>query len=152
MLQNMLNHGFSKTSEYHIYRAMLTRCYNFSHPSSKNHGRRGILVCDKWKSSFERFLEDMGPRPSKNHCLERIDNNGNYEPRNCRWATYRDQLNNKRSNVKLRARGKVLTVSQWGYKLGIGRGIIFKRLDRGWSPEEAIFTPSKRPERKYKGL
>ncbi len=145
----LLEKGYSKTSEYHIWRAMLTRCYNKNHPSSKNHGRRGITVCNRWHR-FENFYFDMGMRPSTNHCIDRIDNYGNYSPRNCRWATWKEQQNNRRSNVKITFNSETMTISQWGVKLKIGRGIIWKRLNRGWTIEEALTTPSLMPKRIYK--
>lgn len=143
-----LKKGYSRSSEYGIWRSILTRCYNKKHPSSKNHGRRGITICNRWKL-FSNFLEDMGERPSKNHCIDRINNDGNYEPSNCRWVTWKEQQNNRRSNVKLTFNGTTLTITQWGDKFQIGRGIIWKRLDRGWSVEKALTTPSLMPKRKY---
>lgn len=143
-----LNKGFSRTSEYHIWRAMLTRCFNKKHPSSKNHGRRGITVCKRWMK-FENFLSDMGSRPSTNHCLDRINNNGNYNKYNCRWATWKEQQNNRRSNVLITFNGKTQTITQWGDELKIGRGIIWKRLQRGWSVEDSLSIPTRMPKRPY---
>jgi len=128
---------------------MLTRCYNLNHPSSKNHGRRGITVCKRWKI-FQNFFADMGDRPSTNHCLERKDNNGNYFPNNCVWATWKEQQNNRRSNVLIKFNGKIQTIAQWGDELKIGRGIIWKRLDRGWSVKDSLTRPTLRPNRPFK--
>jgi hypothetical protein len=75
---------------------MLTRCYNINSKDYRNYGLRGIIVCDRWKNSFNNFVSDMGERPSNEHSLDRIDNNGNYEKANCRWATKVQQSNNKR--------------------------------------------------------
>lgn len=92
-------HGKTNTSEFNIWNAMKDRCFNTNNHAYKYYGGRGITVCDRWKDSFENFLEDMGERPSKKHSIDRFpNNNGNYEPGNCRWATMIQQGRNKRDN------------------------------------------------------
>ncbi len=88
-------HGQCRTKEYDAWCGMKRRCYKEIDKNYKNYGGRGITVCERWRHSFEAFLEDMGPRPAK-HSIERVDVNGNYEPSNCRWATHKEQMHNTR--------------------------------------------------------
>jgi hypothetical protein len=89
-------HGMSRTAIYHAWVAMIERCDNPKNKAYKNYGGRGITVCERWRESVANFVADMGPRPSKRHTLDRINNDGNYEPTNCRWATWDVQSRNKR--------------------------------------------------------
>jgi hypothetical protein len=88
-------HGMSKTNTYRIWYGMKERCYNTKNEKYKDYGGRGISVCDNWKNSFENFYTDMGERP-RGLSIDRINNNGNYEPSNCRWATPTQQMKNTR--------------------------------------------------------
>lgn len=89
-------HGMINTSEYTTWAGIKDRCNNQNNAAYKNYGGRGITVCDRWRDSFENFYEDMGPRPSDKHSIDRINNNGNYELCNCRWTTQLEQLRNTR--------------------------------------------------------
>lgn len=133
-------HGMSKTTEYTSWRSMIARCYYPKDTEWDNYGGRGIKVCDKWRNSFTAFYEDMGSK-SKGMTLERINTNGDYEPGNCRWATWREQANNKRTNRLITYEGKTKTVAQWSRETGIANINITDRLKRGWSIHDAFTTP-----------
>jgi hypothetical protein len=122
---------------------MLQRCLNSNANEFEHYGGRGITVCDRWKTSFENFFSDMGERPSRKHSLERIDNEKGYEPGNCRWATKREQLNNKRNNNRVTYRGAQMTMANAVRSAGdiITMNGARARLRNGWSLEEALETP-----------
>lgn len=139
-IERTTKHGMYGTPEYHAWTHMTNRCYCSTNKAFKNYGARGISVCDRWRGSFENFYADMGPRP-KGASIERIDNNGNYEPTNCRWATRSEQNRNTRRNRWLTARGRTQCIADWAKEAGIRHGIIRNRLHLGWTAEAAIFTP-----------
>lgn len=95
-MHNWYKHGMFGTPEYKAWSAMIQRCSNPKDSRYYSHGGRGIKVCDEWRASFENFYKDMGDRPSDKHSLDRIDNDGNYEPTNCKWSTQSEQNFNKR--------------------------------------------------------
>ena len=101
--ERVTTHGKKNTSEYRSWYGMKSRCYNPNNKRYKNYGGRGIEVCDRWKDSFENFYNDMGSKPSSKHSIDRIDNDRNYEPGNCKWSTATEQNRNQRNkrDVKL---------------------------------------------------
>lgn len=126
---------------FNVWRSMRRRCCKPTHPQFFRYGARGIKVCERWMTSFANFVSDMGPRPERGLSIERIDNNGNYTPENCRWATVGEQANNRRTNKRLTVGGASKTVSQWARTSGLNRGTIEGRLRNGWGSERAIKTP-----------
>lgn len=129
-----MTHNMSKTSEFHTWKGMLQRCNNQNDKNYHNYGGRGIKVCDRWLNSFENFFSDMGKKPSRKHSVDRYPNNdGNYEPSNCRWATNPEQCRNKRTNVYLECNGINLIVADWATRWNICPGSISKPLIKGVS-------------------
>lgn len=133
-------HGMSKTPTFQCWASMLARCYSEKETSYKNYGARGISVCDSWRMGFANFLTDMGERPSRTHSIERIDNNGNYEPGNCRWATPAEQARNRRSNIWITYLGETKCANDWARLLGMERTLIESRFHKGWPPEKIFFA------------
>ncbi len=137
-------HGMTSTPTYKSWQKMKERCYSAKANRYHVYGGRGIKVCERWLNSFTNFLEDMGERP-EGMTLDRVDVNSDYTPKNCRWATYKEQSNNKSSNRLLTFNNETLTVSQWGDRFHIKRATISARINNyGWSIEKAILTPVRR--------
>lgn len=130
-------HGMSGTAIYKLWAGMKKRCEDSRYKHYHNYGGRGIRVCERWQT-FENFYADMGDRPSDRHSLDRIDNNGHYEPENCRWATATEQNRNRRNSRFITANGVTKTMTEWAEELGCDRRLIHVRLSKGWSDQEAI--------------
>ena len=136
-----ITHGKSRTSEHNVWKSMSGRCKTPTCAGYRNYGARGISVCERW-SSFENFLADMGPRPSPRHTLERNENDGPYSPENCRWATRKEQANNKRNNARVVYNGETRTIAQWAERVGLRPMTLWFRLNRRhWPVDKALTSP-----------
>jgi hypothetical protein len=129
-------HGMRKSSIYRLWSGMKTRCENPKEKRWKDYGGRGIKVCHRWQR-FEHFLEDMG-QPPLGSSIERRNNNGDYCPANCKWATRSEQGRNKRNNRILEINGERLCTQEWSERTGVKASVIRKRLDRGWDGRRAV--------------
>ena len=134
-------HGMEGSLAWQTWESMKHRCYKKSSRGYSNYGGRGIRVCERWRHSFKAFLEDMGPRPSADHSIDRIDNDGDYEPGNCRWALRSEQSRNRSDNRILEYRGERMCMTDWARRFGIRKSTLHSRLERGMSVEEALTTP-----------
>lgn len=142
--ERLRTHGKRNAAIYAIWNNMMSRCHNPKDKAFSNYGGRGIAVCDEWHT-FEGFYADMGDKP-EGMSMERIDNNGNYEPGNVEWKTAKEQANNRRSNVLLTYQGQTKNVQQWCDELGLNAKTVRRRLNvYGYSVEQAL-----RPERRGK--
>jgi hypothetical protein len=126
---------------YKTWKNMRSRCNNPNLPEYKDYGGRGLKVTQRW-DDFPRFVKDMGPKPTPSHTIDRIWNDGNYTPENCKWATRRDQANNRRSNVLLTHNGVTRTAFEWSRHLGGANQLVSRRLRLGWTIERALTTPT----------
>jgi hypothetical protein len=130
---------------YTSYHNMITRCEDVKNNFYKNYGGRGIKICDRWHD-FENFLSDMGEPPSDDLTIERINNNGNYELSNCKWATMKEQNNNRRDTRFLEFYGLRKSLSQWSEITKIPRSTLRDRIYRGWPLSRSFTKPLKRVE------
>lgn len=139
-------HGMYGTSEYIAWKNLRSRCYNPKNIMYKHYGDRGITVCARWVKSFENFYADMGDKPSPDHSIDRIDNDGNYEPSNCRWATKREQLFNQRRTKRYLIDGIEATITEHCERVGLSRSIAIQRIGSGWAAEDLLLPPhTKKP-------
>jgi hypothetical protein len=140
--------GRGQSTTYLSWNAMRERCYNRNYHAYARYGGRGISVCDRWLGSFEDFLADMGERPP-GKTIDRRDNDGNYEPENCFWATKAEQARNKRSNRWITFQGEARCLAEWAELFNVRYNTLRMRLSRGWTLQCALTTPvspsSRRP-------
>jgi hypothetical protein len=131
-------HGRSSDPEYSVWARMIGRCENPSATQFARYGARGITVCARWRRSYPAFIADMGRRPSPEHEIDRIDNDRGYGPRNCRWATRREQANNRHNSLWLTVRDRRRTVADWARHVGLRYHTLRLRLRRGWPVAQAL--------------
>jgi hypothetical protein len=135
-------HGLSHTPEYEIWCGIIKRCCNPKNRSWKNYGGRGIKVCARWRESFGSFLADMGPRPSTTHSIERKDNDGDYEPENCVWATPAEQARNTRRTLTITHENVTQSLADWALAKGMKQETLYKRLYiMNWTVADALTIP-----------
>ncbi len=135
--------GVGGMSEYKAWQGMKLRCFRRQHIQYPDYGGRGITVCPQWVNSFPSFFKHIGPKPSKDHCLDRIDNDGSYEPGNVKWSTRVESNNNTRGNKKIKYLGVEMKLAEAIRlsKSSVALGTIRQRLNRGWPADEALGVP-----------
>jgi hypothetical protein len=136
--------------EYRTWCGMKARCAD---QTNHRYGGRGIRVCERWASSFEAFLADMGSKPSDTHTIDRIDNNGNYEPGNCRWATRSEQTRNREGSVQVTIRGETMPLAEAAKRYGLSYSVAANRVgmvgNAGLTIEEAFDLPIGRTRQEH---
>jgi len=154
-LENVTKHGGSYSITYSSWKAMKSRCLNVRNVMYYMYGGSGIKVCDRWMD-FGNFLADMGERPSTEYSLDRFPNcEGDYEPGNCRWATAKQQANNRADNHRITHKGETKTLMEWSESIGQPFSFLVGRLKAGWTFAEAINKPrticARRADGKFSG-
>lgn len=146
-LTSAKTHGGSRTREYKIYQGMIFRCINPKARGYEHYGGRGISVAPRWMQSFENFIADMGMAPTSRHSIDRFpDPNGNYEPKNCRWATSKQQARNRNTSAFIEVEGQQVNVADAADNAGLSYELVRTRLRMGWTVSKTLNTPA----RKYK--
>lgn len=141
-----IKHSLKGTRLYSIWKGIKARCYNKNNPSYDYYGGRGVRVCKEWLSNPKAFCDwAMEKNYKDNLTIDRIDNNGNYEPSNCRWATMKEQSRNKRNNRIITHKGEARCLNEWSEITGLKRETIKDRIKRGWSVEYALTKPINSP-------
>lgn len=148
-----LKHGHcpkgAESGTHVSWRSMKSRCTNQNDERWPLYGGRGIRVCDRWKS-FDLFLEDMGEKPTRLHSIDRINNDGNYEPSNCRWATKSEQSNNRRTNRVVSFNGITSTITSMARNVGLTPNVVLCRLRMGWTLDSALSAPVQNKRKRAK--
>ena len=146
---HLYKNGLSNTRLRHIYDDMKARCYNKNIIAYKNYGGRGITMCDEWKNNFETFYNwAMQNGYNERLTIDRINNNGNYEPKNCRWTTMLEQVKNRRNTTLITYNNKTQTIKEWAKEYDIELTTLRTRINRGWDIERAL---KEKTHSNYKG-
>jgi hypothetical protein len=141
-------HG-KESPEYIVWLSMRARCTNVNNKRYHRYGGRGISICKRWEL-YSNFLEDMGRRPSPKHSLERINNDRNYTPSNCKWATGKEQGRNTSTNTHLTVNGETRVMAEWAELMGLKQNTLAMRINSyGWSHERAVTEPVHSTRWKY---
>jgi hypothetical protein len=133
-------HTAQNSKTWRAWNSMRQRCENTRHRQYKDYGGRGIKVCDRWQV-FEHFLIDMGEAPA-DLTLERLDNNGDYEPANCAWRSRKAQSRNRRDNRQITYKGQTKCLSEWAEQYSLSKSTLKYRIDKGWTLGEALTLPA----------
>ncbi len=156
--KRLTKHGLAGTKIYYVWQKMCQGCFSPNSREYKYYGARGITVCDEWCNNFQAFYdwaiesgykEEISPNGINKWTIERIDNDGNFEPDNCCWATMEAQANNKQTNHLVTFQGKTQTISRIAKQQNINPQLIYDRLKKDWEPEKAITTPPAPPEKQF---
>lgn len=142
----LTTHGASGHPLFDTWANIMDRCLNPNCSAYPRYGGRGVKVCRRWQDP-RKFFEDMGPKPGAEYSVERINNEGDYKPSNCRWATRKEQARNTPRNVYLTCRGRTMLMVEWAEETGIALKTIHRRLKLGWSHEDALTKPVRRRKR-----
>lgn len=134
-------HGMSNTKIFNIWKGIKQRCLDHNCKNFLRYGARGITICDEWKDFIPFYIWAMNNGYLENLSIDRVNNNGNYEPSNCKFSTMKEQANNTRRNVWYEYNGVTKTIAQWSDVCGITRVCLYQRFKAGWSIEKALFTP-----------
>ena len=147
---NFTKHGLEHTRLYGIWSDMRLRCYDEKNIAYHRYGGRGITICDEWKNDVKAFYDWATANGYKDSLtIDRINNDGNYCPENCRWATVKEQASNRRSNILVTHNGKTQTMKKWANEVGTPYKVVWARMQKlGWSAERALTDPVKKGKRK----
>ena len=144
LLSRSTKHNQRHTKLYEVWKGIKQRCLNSNHKAFKNYGGRGISICDEWKDNFSSFYNwAMQNGYSDELSIDRINNDGNYEPNNCRWVDRKTQANNTRTNHFITYNNETHTIAEWSRILNIKYSVILYRLHHNWSIEKTFTTPTK---------
>lgn len=140
------DHGLSYSKAYRTWARIKDRCFNPNSDSYEYYGGRGITVCERWME-FKNFFSDMGHPPTTKHTINRIDNNGNYEPGNCEWSTHSDQMRNTRVNRIFSRNGETKCAAEWAEIFGMDYHFLMGRIKKGWDFKDALTRPKRKMAR-----